>query len=151
MKLISEIRKSQTVIFPVIGKVTFDKNGVIEVSEKDGNAILEKKVNDVRKFGTKSEKQKGVAKKKSAMQDQIDSAKSNITSMKSYKDLHKVCEDAKLDKAIWGDMKIPELKAYLIGQIDPSTKKEEAPKEEAPEAEDSSAEEGNSEPEEEKE
>ena len=128
MKLVNKKLAGQTVILPFVGKdgkggeVTYGKDGTFEVSEKVGKQILDAEVADISRVGEKSKAQQGSENKKSAMQEQIDNAVANITSMKSYADLHKLCEDAKLDKEVWGKMKVPELKAYLIGQIDPSTK-----------------------------
>ena len=89
------------------------------MSDEDGQAILDKKVNDVRLFGTDTAKQKAVNAKQEEKNTQVNDAVASIKAMKSYKDLHKLCEDAKLPNSSWGEMKIPALKEYLIGKIAP--------------------------------
>jgi hypothetical protein len=143
MKLVNEKLAGQTVILPFVGEnglggeVTYGKDGTFEVSDKVGKQILEAEVDGIRLFGKKTVVQEKAAAKKSDTQIQVDTAVANIKSMKAYKDLHQLCEDAKLPKEVWGEMKVPELKAYLIGKVAPDhedAKVEEAPeqKEEAP-------------------
>lgn len=118
MKLIDEKRANAPIVLPVVGEVKFDKDGCIEVSDEEGEALLEAKIG-LRKFGSKSDAQENAEAQKNAKQKQLEDAVNNIKSMETEAELHELCTSAQIPNEEWSTKSVLELKLLLIKKVVP--------------------------------
>lgn len=118
MKIQDEKRAGSTTIMPFIGKVTFDEKGIIEVDDEHVKDLLSavEGLHEVGKKVTKSKDEDKTPPVKSEAQIMKEKAIENINKAK-LKDLQEMAKEAELNEDNWGELKVKELKAYLINQL----------------------------------